>query len=415
VRRIAVCGLGKLGSPIAAAFAMSGLQVIGLDVDREKVRSVNMHCPPVEETDLAAYLELSETKKNLRATCSSEDAVRASQACLFVAPTPSLADGSFDHGPLIAAVESVAREVRRQHVCNYLFVINSTVMPGTCEKEIAPMLRKILEAMPFLLAYKPEFIALGTVIQNLHYPDFVLIGQSCVDAGTQVEGLYRKMIVPRVPFRTMTLTEAELAKISLNCAVTMKISFANQVAAVASALGVNAHRVLEAVGDDKRIGPGALLPGLPYGGPCFPRDNRMFQRVADSLGVSSLLARATDQINEVTLKRIYERVVTEAPGTVGILGQAYKPGTTVTEASPGALLAARLSQLGLEVWTHDPKAIHSHTLEEVMRCGTIVVATACEEYRGLLFSSTTRLIDPMKVVQNPDVRLESNTAVEVTR
>jgi UDPglucose 6-dehydrogenase len=399
LRGITVCGLGKLGSPLAAAFAASKVPVLGLDVDLEKIACINDWRPPVDEPQLAEYLELSTVRTNLRATISPGYATRFSDACLFVTPTPSLPDGGFDHAHLLGALTSVARAARQQGRRNYAFIVCSTVMPGFMDSQAAPLLRSVLEDLRFMLVYKPEFIALGTVIENLHRPDVLLIGADSEEAGEYAERLYRRMVFdnPPVPAQQMTLIEAELAKIALNCAVTMKISFANQIGILARRLGADPVRVLSAVGADSRIGPGALRAGLPFGGPCFPRDNLMFRRVASLVGEHAPLAEATDLINKLLFRRILDELL-QHQGDVGILGTAYKPNTAITDESPGMWWRWALIQHGRCVKTHDPRALHSHSLEEVAACPIVVVACAWPEYRSLSIPKTTFLFDPMRAI-----------------
>jgi UDPglucose 6-dehydrogenase len=258
----------------------------------------------------------------------------------------------------------------------------------------------LLPDVPFRLAYKPEFIAIGTVIRDLHNPDVILIGADHEETGIEIESLYREMVNANgtlVPAKHMTLTEAELAKIALNCAVTMKISFANQVGLVAKRLGANPGRVLDAIGEDSRIGHQALRFGLPYGGPCFPRDNRMFARVAANIGERAPLAEASDIMNRRMLRTVIEKVPSH--GDVGILGLAYKPGTALTEESAGSYWKHTLQSSGRRVKAHDPMAPHPNKIEDVLACPTIIVACGWPEYETLNIPKTTVLIDPMGIVK----------------
>lgn len=392
MRGIAVCGLGKLGAPVAAVFAASNVPTVGYDVDGRKVATLAAFRPPVAEPKLDEYLELAEVRQNLKATADLEEAVRESDACLFVTPTPSLPSGGFDHQLLLIAITNVARLVAAKRRRRYLFVVNSTVEPRFLDLQVAPVLRRHLAGLGFGLAYKPEFIALGTVIENLLYPDFLLIGQDADDTGLNVEKLYREMVLHDCQARRMKLVEAELAKISLNCAVTMKISFANQVGVVAEHLGADPHAVLSAVGFDRRVGHAALRPGLPFGGPCFPRDNRMFQHVAETVGVRAPLAEATDLMNQRLLRMVVDRVPER--GTVGILGLAYKPGTAITERSAGTWWLNTLRSRGRTVRAHDPQAAAPNTLAETLVCDTLIVACGWPEYRELRTKAGALVIDP---------------------
>src|SRR5215472_1891311 len=253
MKRICVCGLGKLGACVAAVFAASEVRVVGLDSDAAKVDKMRQLVAPVSEPDLQDYLSSDSCRANLTATTDPAVAVGESDACLFVVPTPSLRDGSFDHGYLLDAMSAVAREAARQHKWHYLFVVNSTVVPGFLRDKGRSLLARVagsIGSARFRIAYKPEFIALGTVISDLHSPDTVVIGADDEAVGDEVEGLYRQMVTGKPAYKRMGLVEAELTKISLNCAVTMKISFANQVGLVAQKLGADPAKILDAVGAD---------------------------------------------------------------------------------------------------------------------------------------------------------------------
>lgn len=405
--KIVVCGLGKLGSSIAVSFAMRGFDVVGLDLDAVKVGDINAGRAPVQEQGLGELTSRAVTAKCLRATTNVAEAVPGSGACIFVTSTPSLPDGSFDNGPLLKAIESVAKICAIDNTSTpYLFVIASTVTPGTCEGKILPLLTSIV-TRPYHLVYKPEFIALGTVIRDLQFPDLHLIGQSTEAAGALAVELYGvSSNRANVPYYQMSLIEAELAKISLNCFVTMKISFANQVGLIADQFGADPHKILDAIAADRRIGRAALKPGLPYGGPCFPRDSRMFVHVADQACVRAHLAEATDRINRAVVESIVHQVLDHDGSKysdIGILGTAYKPGTSNTDESPASMISNLLQ--GRIIKTHDPMAKHSHSLEEVLACSILIVATAWPEYTSLKYAKDTLLIDPMYVVKMREVIL----------
>ena len=266
--RIAVCGLGKVGKPILNMLRKKGFEAIGYDRDH-----------------------------NL-AECSSRDAVEVSDACIFIVQTPSLPDGSFSNEFLKDALTRFKNAERAMNRTDYLYIVTSTTTPGSCDE-----FRKIVGDN---LVYKPEFIRLEHVDADLVRPAFILIGEARKQAGDRAEKIYRAIFAAGIPYGSavapvhrMSLLEAELAKITLNCALTMKISLANQLHLGAKKLGADSRKIMECVGADPRIGPEYLEPGRPYGGPCLPRDNRMFRYVAEEAGVSAVLSLAADEINRM--------------------------------------------------------------------------------------------------------------------
>jgi UDPglucose 6-dehydrogenase len=356
LQKIAVIGLGKLGACIAACLAERGFDVIGTDVDVRKVEQLRQGKAPVDEPKLQETIEQGASR--LRATTNVRELVENSEAAFFIVPTPSLPDGSFNNEFLLKAVRQVAEYVRDLKKRNYLFVINSTVTPGSCDEVFGPMLEQVLNGkwgQDFGVCYNPEFIALGDVIKGLLAPDFVLMGESDKHSGDALEQLYRRFCTNAAPVQRMSIVNAELTKISVNCAVTMKISFVNQLSGVCSKIpGADAHVILRALGNDRRIGKEYLKPGLGFGGPCFPRDNRLFQYIAKKVGASAPLAEATDRVNEAVNDRLLQTVLSHAKDKpVSILGLAYKPFSNVTECSPGIWLCEQLAQRKQRVFVHD--------------------------------------------------------------
>lgn len=420
LQRITVCGLGKLGACVAACLAARGFEVVGIDLEPSKVEALADGVAPVQEPKLQDTIDQGAGR--LHATTSFDEAVETSQACFFVTPTPSLPDGSFTNEYLLKAMHEVATQVRRRQHSGFLFVINSTVTPGSCDAVVKPMLEQALGGkcgIDFGLCYNPEFIALGDVIRGMLEPDFVLIGESDEASGECLQALYQRFNTNAAPVERMSLASAELAKISVNCAVTMKISFANQLSAVCAKIpSADARAILRAIGKDRRIGLDYLKPGLGFGGPCFPRDNRLFQYTARSLGVEALLAEATDKVNDVVNARLLGTVLAHSPAgdPVGVLGLAYKPFTTVIDCSPGVWLSQQLTKRGRQVFAHDYLAATNALAAlpngrtqlcsnpgELFEKGCRTVAITCPwpDYRKFFDSEATRIMKPGSVIIDP--------------
>jgi UDPglucose 6-dehydrogenase len=357
---VSVVGLGKLGSPLMAVLASRGFDVCGIDVNEAVVKKINDGIAPVQEPQLQEFLTAH--KSRIRATTDWRVAVNETDITCIIVPTPSGSDGAFRNDFLLEAMSNIG-SVLRDKPGYHLVVVNSTTMPGSVDGPI----RERLEAVSgkrvgadIGLCYNPEFIALGNVIEGLLHPDFVLIGESDERAGSMLSELYRKVLGPSVPISRMNCVNAELAKISVNTFVTMKISFANMVAEICEGLtGADADVVTGAIGQDTRIGNKYLRGGTGYGGPCFPRDTIAFAKAADRVGVEAAIAKATHTINQRQVDRLVRYVDAHArgDGTVAVLGLSYKPGTNVIEESQGVMLAAALAKSGYRVVVHDPLAM----------------------------------------------------------
>src|SRR6266446_5470898 len=216
IEKVSVCGLGKLGACIAATLAARGFEVIGVDIDPEKVRRVNEGLPPVDEPLLAEMIAAG--KGRLRATLDHREAV-GTDVSFFIPPSPSLPDGSFSTEYLLKAMQPIAAAVREAGKKGHLFVCSSTTTPGAMDQVLIPMLEREIGAVcgrDFGVCYNPEFIALGNVINGLLEPDLVLIGESDPQSGAALEGLYKRYNRNAPRIARMTIISAELAKISVN-------------------------------------------------------------------------------------------------------------------------------------------------------------------------------------------------------
>ncbi len=410
--RISVIGLGKLGSPMLASLAEKGFNVLGVDLNQETVEKINRAEAPVFEPLLQEFL--TRNKERFKASTSVREAVLQTDISFVVVPTPSNENGEFSSEFVKDALRSIAEAIKDK-ASYHLVVVTSTVMPGTSDKELLPLLETVSGktcTKDFGYCYSPEFIALGNVIKDLLNPDFFLIGESDERAGSLLENLYSSYCENTPCFRRMNYVNAELTKIAVNTFVTTKISFANMLAELCEQLpGGNIDVVSEALGKDSRIGPKYLKGGTAYGGPCFPRDNIAFATLCRKLGVEPSIAQATDEVNSRQHRRIYDQLKAElkAGATVSILGTAYKTGTNFAERSQGADLARIFAENGFKVRVWDPLAneaakkilkdtvTHAKTLSEAVSGADAVVLTLpYKEFRELppeLLAKNTIIMD----------------------
>ncbi|MCK4788758.1 MAG: UDP-glucose/GDP-mannose dehydrogenase family protein [Desulfobacteraceae bacterium] len=394
---ISLIGLGKLGAPMLACLASGGYQVAGVDVNPTAVRQINEGTAPVFEPGLSDLLR--ENRERISATEDYDAAIANSQVTFIIVPTPTDERGGFSLEYVLPAVERIGKALRKKSGF-HLVVLTSTVLPGAMEKEVLPGLEKYSGkrcAVDFGLCYNPEFIALGSVIKNFLNPDFVLIGESDKRSGEMLEGIYKKVCLNAPPVVRTNFINAEIAKISLNSFITMKITFANMLARICERTpGADAEAVTGAIGMDSRIGSKYLKGALGYGGPCFPRDNLALSLFCRESGIPSLLPETVDRLNRMQVAFVGELVEkSTAPGSkVAVLGLSYKPDTAVVEESQGIKLALELAEKGRSVQVYDPFALENSrailknkvhfasSLEKCLEsCDTIIIATPWEEFK----------------------------------
>ena len=364
--RISLVGLGKLGLCLAAIYADKGIDVLGVDINKNVVDKVNAGESPIIETGLAELIKKN-GGKSLKATLDIDRAITETDATIILTATPSLPDGGFSNCQIEAALTSLAKKLATSDKPYQLFVISSTVVPGSIENSFIPLIeklsgRKLNEG--FGICYDPDFVALGNVVKDFQNPDMVIIGESDHKAGETLEILHSKILENSAPVCRMSLASGEIAKVCLNAFITTKISFANLIGNICSKFpGANPDNITDALGHDKRISPYYFKAGLSYGGTCFPRDTWALSYVLKSKSLKTTMMDACEEINKSRDAGLLDAALIAANDAgakrVGILGLAFKPGTPVIVESPGIKLVQGLIDKGLKVVAYDPLALPS--------------------------------------------------------
>jgi nucleotide sugar dehydrogenase len=338
---ISILGVGKLGLCLALNLERSGFNIIGVDVSQHYVDSLTEKTFTTTEPYVNEYLKQSQ---NIRFTTRLKDAL-LNDVIFIVVRTPSTDDWKYDH----SQIESIAEQLIKlgKQKTRKDLIINCTTFPGYCRT-----LQTKLEEYNYYISYNPEFIAQGTIIKDQLNCDNVLIGEADEYAGHLIEGIYKQMCESNPIINRMTPTEAELTKLSVNCFLTTKISYANMVGDIAERLGCDANRVLSAVGTDSRIGSKYIKPGFGFGGPCFPRDNRALAKCGEELGVDAIISKATDEMNEKHLEYQIKQFIKTNPDKTRIVEIpfiTYKAESTLIEESQQLKFAIRLKELGYTI------------------------------------------------------------------
>jgi len=426
---ISVIGLGKLGLGTAACFAHKGYYVIGVDVNQSIVQAINSGRSPLYEPGLAELM--SGLQGNFTATDDYKYAVDNSKIIFIFVGTPSEADGNFS----TKDVEEVSREIA-SHLKNKddfpIVALRSTVLPGVTDGVVKPLLEGVSGkkcGIDFGLCYNPEILALGSVIHNSLNPDVVVIGESDPKSGELLSKIYETTCENNPPIIRTTLNNAEMAKISLNVFLTLKMSFANTIAEICERIpGGDVDTVSEILGKDKRIGRKFLTGALGYGGPCFPRDNKAFSTFAQKTGCQAKLSRAADEVNERQNRRIVElnkqKFGMVDRKTIAILGLTYKPNTDIVEESDAIKIANALLQEGAKLRVYDPAGMenaltvlgqgnikYADSVEECLEGAELcILATPWDEFKSLKpqdFTTNMRqpvLLDCWRILRRPEFK-----------
>ncbi len=360
---VSVVGLGKLGLGLSLSFASAGLKVLGVDVNEHVVQSIKRGKTPIIEPRYQELIE--EVGSGFEATLSHAEAIERTDVTFILVATPSIGDGRFSNRYVKSAIKSLAEAFAKSNKPYHLFVISSTVVPGSTNKSFIPLLeqysgKKLNE--DFGVCYDPDFVALGSVVKDFLNPDLIVVGESDTRAGDTVVAIHEKVCHNKPVISRMPIISAEVAKVSLNAYITMKISFANTLANICEKIpGADVDAITKAIGVDKRISPYYLKGGLAYGGTCFPRDTKAFITIAKQFGDEAELIKATERVNEYQNRHLADLVLSQLSDErkVSVLGLAFKTHTPVVDESPAIKLIQELVNEDIDVTVYDPLALNS--------------------------------------------------------
>jgi UDPglucose 6-dehydrogenase len=359
--RLTVLGTGYLGLTHAACLAADGFDVLGLDIDADRVKRLSAGEVPIVEPGLDELLAAGLAAGRLRFTTSYDEAAEFGDVHFACVGTPQRRDGdSADLSQLEACIGALAPRLRRPCV----IAGKSTVPVGTA----AALADRLAALAPVgraaELCWNPEFLREGHAVADTMRPDRIVIGTGSSSAEQALRRVYTRQIDAGVPVFVTDLATAELAKVAANAFLATKISFINAVAEVCEAAGASVSVLADVLGADPRIGGAFLRPGLGFGGGCLPKDIRAFLARAGELGAENAVALLR-QVDAINLGRRIAMVAaaTEALGgsvagrSVCVLGAAFKPGSDDVRDSPALDVAQILHGLGGEVTVYDPAAL----------------------------------------------------------
>ncbi len=353
IDKISIIGLGKLGLPLLTTFAKNNQKVVGYDVDIQKINQLKNKNIPFYEPNLEEFF--IENYDNIEVNYDVGNLISNSEIAIILVNTPSKGNGEFSNEYVFQAIDSISKSLKTSKSSDFLFIISSTVMPGT-HKDIINLIehnsgRKLNDG--FGLLYIPDLVALGSVIYDFENPDLLILGESNKKYGDIGESIYRKIIKNNAPIVRMSLIEGEITKVSLNAYITMKISFANFIGNVSEKFNCNPNNITKALGHDRRISPHYIKSGLSFGGTCFPRDTWAFIEMSEKLGLDAVHIKATQKINEQQNQYLIDKVSKFKDRKIGVFGLSFKPNTSVTSESAGKILYDKLKSEKYEVYACD--------------------------------------------------------------
>ena len=328
--RIAVLGLGYVGCVSAACLSHIGYDVVGVDRDEFKVGSVNQGLAPFFEPGLAEIVRDSVSARKLRATTSLSDGIATADIAFVCVGTPSEKNGNLGLDQLRRVIAEISQTLAGR-TKPLIIAIRSTVFPGTCEEVvIAPLGKQPLISV----VSNPEFLREGVAVRDFMEPSLLVVGSNDPEAARTVAALYEPLqVTPNI----VALRTAEMIKYACNAFHAVKISFANEMGTLATAVGADPLQVMNTLCADTKLNTSAayLKPGFAFGGSCLPKDLRALNFKAGRLDLKLPLLGSALQSNEEHLERASLGVLDLPSKRTGVIGLAFKENTDDLRESPG--------------------------------------------------------------------------------
>ena len=419
--RISIIGTGYAGLASGVGFAEKGHHVICMDIDQERINTINKSRSPIYEPGLEESMRGSQRLGRFSGTTDIDKAVSESELIMIAVPTPSRKDGSMD----LKYIEHVSRDIGealRKADGYKVIAVKSTVVPDTTERVVIPNLEEYSgkkAGKDFGAGMVPEFLREGSAMKDILEPDRIVIGELDRRSGDVLEKAHMVFDAPII--RTQ-IKVAELVKYASNAFLATKISFTNEIGNISKKLGVDVYDVMKGVGLDKRISPHFLRAGIGFGGSCFPKDVAAIARKGDLLGYEPKLLDEVIKLNERQPFRLIDllkkRVGSLKGKHVAVLGLSFKANTDDVRESPAIKVVSELSRHGARVSAYDPKATgnfkqlfpkvlyHDSAKDAILGAEACLVLTDWDEFRELTDQDFTgmkaRLIIEGRKCLNPN-------------
>jgi GDP-mannose 6-dehydrogenase len=416
--RVSIFGLGYVGAVSCSCLAQDEHDVIGVDINEDKVRLINDGKTPIIEDEIGDIIARTVASGKLRATTNIEEAINNTDISLVAVGTPSRSNGSLDIEAVVRVSELIGLQLKNK-AKRHIVTIRSTVLPGTVRKLVLPILETSSGKRAgegFGLCFNPEFLREGSSVRDHYDPPFWLVGSDVEEDARQVAKLYEKT---KAKVFYSSIETAEMVKYVCNAFHALKLTFANEIGILAKSLNVDSHRVMELVCEDRKqnISPAYLRPGFAFGGSCLPKDVRALLAYARSSDNEVPLLRSIMDSNESQIKRAVDIIMKTKKRKMSMLGISFKAGTDDLRESPLVGITEALIGKGIDVKIHDENvqvarlvgankryiineiphisSLLTKELFEVVDHGEVlIVGNDCPTYRNLL----PRMITPGKTI-----------------
>lgn len=397
---IAIVGTGYVGLVTGACFSEMGVNVICVDVDKNKIDGLKKGIISIYEPGLEELVAKNTNAGRLTFTTDLKSYLDDVDIIFSAVGTPPQKDGSAD----LSQVMEVAKTIGQNMTKYVLVVTKSTVPVGTAQKvkqAIQHELDKRELAIPFDIASNPEFLKEGAAIKDFMSPDRVVVGVETERAKELMDRLYKPFLINNYRIIFTDIPSAEMIKYAANAMLATRISFMNDIANLCELVGADVNMVRRGIGSDTRIGTKFLYPGCGYGGSCFPKDIKALVKTAENNGYKMRVLQAVDSVNEDQKRILFEKLKKRLNGelsgkTVALWGLAFKPETDDMRDAPSLVTIQLLLEAGCTVKAYDPVA-----MEECKRWTGDSVTYAKDMYDAALDADALLLLTEWKEFRLP--------------
>jgi UDPglucose 6-dehydrogenase len=405
--KISIIGTGYVGAVTGTCLADLGHQITFVGRDPQKLSLINSGKSPIYEPGLDQLLE-----KNLHritTTIDLPDAIRKTDLTFVCVGTPSNNDGAINLDQIREVSHTIGKSLA-SYDGDHTIIVKSTVLPGTSETLVIPILEKESGKKAFKdfgVASNPEFLKEGTAIEDFFHTDRVVIGVNDLKTKEVLERLYQPL---NAPIFTTTIRTSEMIKYTSNSFLATKISFANEIGNLCKNMGIDSYEVFKGVGLDARINPHFFRSGIGFGGSCFPKDVKALIAHAHTLGIEPRILTAVIGTNEdqpAKMVELLKRHIDIAGKTVGVLGLAFKPDSDDTRESRAVPIIQALLKERAKIIAFDPVAMnnfrhlfpdisYAKTAKDVLDADAVLIVTEWKDFEDLDYHNKT-VIDGRRI------------------
>ncbi len=427
--KVSLFGLGYVGCVTAACLTKCGHEVLGVDVNADKVGMINAGKSPIIEKGLGEMIQEGHASGKFRATTNPAEGVLNTEVSLVCVGTPGNGNGSLD----LNAVKGVALQIGkalRDKDSYHCVVFRSTVLPGTVRNVLIPILAEASGKTAhddFDVCFNPEFLREGSAIHDFYNPPFTAVGCASARAGNTLARLYHEVAAP---VETTSFEVAEMLKYTCNSFHALKVTFANEIGSLCKGLAIDSHQVMDLFARDQKlnISKAYLTPGFAFGGSCLPKDLRALLYKSKELDLESPLLTSVLSSNQLHIQRLIDRILSTKLKKVGILGLSFKPGTDDLRDSPTVMLVEALLGKGCRIKIYDSevslakifganKAYIEHeighistlvcsSIDDVLQQSDVVVVSKYQdEFKAALepYLGNKKIFDLVRLIANPSL------------